>query len=93
MGRAVARDGEVPVAGKVYVAPAESHLTVRAGRIWLDPGQPVSIQRPSGTVLFESLAREFGSRAIGVLLTGMGDDGAKGLSELRAVGGYTIAED
>ncbi len=90
---AVARDGEVPVAGKVYVAPAESHLKVRAGRIRLDPGRPVSTQRPSGTVLFESLAREFGSRAVGVLLTGMGDDGAKGLSELRAVGGYTIVED
>lgn len=90
---AVARDGEVLVAGKVYVAPAERHLTVRAGRIRLDLGPPVSSQRPSGTVLFESLAREFGSRAVGVLLTGMGDDGAKGLLELRAVGGYTIAED
>lgn len=90
---AVARDGEVPVAGKVYVAPAESHLQVRAGRIWLDSGPPVSNQRPSGTVLFESLAREFGSGAVGVLLTGMGDDGAKGLSELRAAGGYTITED
>ena len=90
---AVARDGEVPVAGKVYVAPTESHLTVRAGRIRLDPGPPVSSQRPSGTVLFESLACEFGSRAIGVLLTGMGDDGARGLVELRTVGGYTIVED
>ncbi|TAL08532.1 MAG: chemotaxis-specific protein-glutamate methyltransferase CheB [Nitrospirae bacterium] len=90
---AVARDGEIPVAGKVYVAPAERHLQVKAGRISLDLSPPVSSQRPSGTVLFESLAREFGSRAIGILLTGMGDDGAKGLSELRAVGGYTIVED
>lgn len=90
---AVARDGVVPVAGRVYLAPAERHLKIRAGRIWLDSSPPVSIQRPSGTVLFESLAREFGSRAIGVLLTGMGDDGAKGLVELRAAGGYTIAED
>lgn len=90
---AIARDGEIPVAGKVYVAPAGSHLKVRAGRIRLDSSPPISSQRPSGTVLFESLAREFGARAIGVLLTGMGDDGAKGLSELRAIGGYTIAED
>lgn len=90
---AVARDGEIPAAGKVYVAPVESHIKVRAGRIWLDSSPPVSSQRPSGTVLFESLARELGSSAIGILLTGMGDDGARGLSELRAVGGYTIVED
>jgi two-component system chemotaxis response regulator CheB len=90
---AVAREGAILGTGKVYVAPAESHLKVRAGRIRLDLSPPVSSQRPSGTVLFESLAREFGSGAIGVLLTGMGDDGAKGLSELRTAGGYTIVED
>ena len=90
---AVAQDGEIPLGGKVYVAPAECHLTVRGGRIRLDPGPAVSSQRPSGTVLFESLAREFGPKTIGILLTGMGDDGANGLLELRVSGGYTIAED
>lgn len=89
----LARDGELPSAGKVYVAPADSHLRIKAGRLWLDSGLPISNQRPSGTALFESLAREFGPRAIGVLLTGMGDDGAAGLLDLREAGGCTIAED
>lgn len=89
----VARDGEVPCAGKVYVAPADCHLKIKAGRLSLDSGPPISNQRPSGTALFESLAREFGPRAIGVLLTGMGDDGAAGLLHLREAGGCTIAED
>jgi two-component system, chemotaxis family, protein-glutamate methylesterase/glutaminase len=52
----------------------------------------VSSQRPSGTVLFRSMARDLGPRAIGVLLTGMGDDGAAGLLEMRQAGAYTIAE-
>lgn len=54
---------------------------------------PVGHQRPSGTVLFRSLARSTGPAGLGVLLTGMGEDGADGLRELRAAGGYTIAED
>lgn len=90
---AIARDGEAPAAGRVYLAPADGHLKIKSGRIWLDPGPPVSNQRPSGTALFESLAREYGSRALGILLTGMGDDGAKGLLELRSAGGHTLAED
>lgn len=52
----------------------------------------VSMQRPSGTVMFQSLAREAGKAAAGVLLTGMGDDGADGLRDIRTAGGYTIAE-
>jgi two-component system chemotaxis response regulator CheB len=89
---AVARDGEVPAAGRVYLAPAQHHLELRAGRLCWAPGSLVSGQRPSGTVLFRSLARELGPRAIGVLLTGMGDDGATGLLEMRQAGAHTIAE-
>ena len=55
--------------------------------------RPVCAQRPSGTVLFESMAAAFGNQALGVLLTGMGDDGAEGLLRVRQSGGYTIAED
>jgi two-component system, chemotaxis family, protein-glutamate methylesterase/glutaminase len=88
-----AQDGETPVPGTVYVAPANRHLRVERGVWHLDAGQPVSSQRPSGTVLFQSMAQSLGPRALGVLLTGMGEDGAAGLKELRDAGGYTIAED
>ena len=87
------KDGCVPVGGTVHMAPAERHLCVNAGRLWLDTGDPISFQRPSGTVLFQSMARDLGSGGLGVLLTGMGDDGASGLLAMRRAGGYTIAED
>jgi two-component system chemotaxis response regulator CheB len=82
-----------PVAGMLYLAPAERHLRLDAGRLWLDAGDPVSFQRPSGTVLFRCMAEYLGANALGVLLTGMGDDGASGLLDIRRAGGYTIAED
>jgi two-component system chemotaxis response regulator CheB len=85
--------GEVAKAGHVYVAPADAHLTVRGDRLALDSSEPVSGQRPSGTVLFQSMAETVRAQGIGVLLTGMGDDGADGLLALRGAGGFTIAED
>jgi two-component system chemotaxis response regulator CheB len=88
-----ATHGVVPMAGHVYVAPADKHLLVRGGRLALDQGPPISGQRPSGTVLLRSMADELGSRAAGVVLTGMGDDGADGLLAIRHAGGLTIAED
>lgn len=89
----VAKDGEVPAPGRVYMAPPDRHLRVEAGSLRVDEGDPVSAQRPSGTVLFQSMARSLASQAIGVLLTGMGEDGAAGLWEIRKAGGYTMAED
>jgi two-component system, chemotaxis family, protein-glutamate methylesterase/glutaminase len=89
----IAQDGELLQPGSVYMAPADMHLEVRAGRVRLADGPAVDGQRPSGTVLLASMARELGQRAIGVVLTGMGEDGAKGLRALYDVGGYTIAED
>jgi two-component system chemotaxis response regulator CheB len=88
-----ARDGAVPQRGHVYVAPAERHLHVEGGRFRLDNAPPLKLQRPSGTLLFRSLARSYGERCIAALLTGMGDDGADGLLEIRRAGGYTFAED
>jgi two-component system chemotaxis response regulator CheB len=88
-----AEDGEIPARGKVYVAPADRHLRVDSSCLRLDRGEPVSAQRPSGTVLFQSMASSLGSAALGALLTGMGDDGALGLKAVRDAGGYTIAED
>jgi two-component system chemotaxis response regulator CheB len=92
VGLAVA--GEVPLPGHVYVAPGDQHLTVAAdGTLHLGHGKPVAGQRPSGSVLFQSLATVLGARAIGVLLTGMGDDGAQGLLAMRRAGAITITED
>jgi len=89
----VAEHGMVPQAGTVYVAPPDRHLELGPERFRLDGSPPLKLQRPSGTRLFASLAVSLGSRAVGVLLTGMGDDGADGLVALRNAGGYTIAED
>lgn len=89
----VAEAGTVPRAGHVYVAPGKHHLEMGVERLKVESGTRVSFQCPSGTVLFRSLAREFGPDATGILLTGMGDDGAEGLLDLRCSGGHTIAED
>jgi two-component system chemotaxis response regulator CheB len=89
----VGRHGEALVPGTVYVAPPDFHLGLLGDRIHLTQDSPISNQRPSATVMFQSIARSVGARALGILLTGMGDDGADGLVEMRQAGGYTIAED
>lgn len=89
----VAEPGESPAPGVMYVAPADKHLRLVDGRLLHDRGVCVSYQRPSGTVLLESLARELGEQAIGVVLTGMGNDGDAGLAAIHAAGGHTIVED
>ena len=89
----IVRDRVVPAAGTVYLATQDRHLRIDRGGLQVDAGDPVCAQRPSGTVLFESMARTLGSGALGVLLTGMGEDGAEGLLQIRKRGGYTIAED
>jgi two-component system chemotaxis response regulator CheB len=104
-----ANHGEKPLSGCVYVAPAAKHLIVARGREQgttqrAVPGEAIFLtpcplpaapcpQCPSGTLLLESLAGSYGSRAVGVVLTGMGDDGAQGLLAVRRAGGYTITED
>jgi two-component system, chemotaxis family, protein-glutamate methylesterase/glutaminase len=89
----IVHDGSIPAAGVLHMAPADLHLRLDTGRLRLDAGNPISFQRPSGTALFQSMAQNLGPDALGVLLTGMGDDGAAGLLEIRGSGGYTIAED
>ncbi len=89
----LAADGQPACPGRVYVAPGDSHLTVVEGVLVLRDGPPVQGLRPSGDVLFDSLAHHHGDTAVGVLLTGMGEDGARGLADLRQAGGHTIAED
>jgi two-component system chemotaxis response regulator CheB len=78
--------------GEIHLAPSGSHLVVSGTMVLPDDGAAVGSHRPAANVLFSSVARSMGSSAIGVLLTGMGDDGARGLRELKAAGGFTIAE-
>jgi two-component system, chemotaxis family, protein-glutamate methylesterase/glutaminase len=89
----IVRQRAVPVPGKVYIATRDRHLRAEPDYLRADVGEPVCGQLPSGTVLFQSLAKTFGRRALGVLLTGMGEDGAAGLLEIHSSGGHTVAED
>ena len=89
-----AEDGVVMEVGTVYIAPSGSHLLVRPeGRLELDSGPALRGFRPSCDMLLTSAGEAFGSRCIGVILTGMGRDGARGLKEIRERGGKTIAQD
>jgi len=78
---------------RVLLAPPDRHLKVHQGRLWLNDSPEVHSCRPSVDVLFESVASDIGERAIAVLLTGMGRDGARGLLAVRAAKGTTIAQD
>jgi len=85
--------GDVMLPGKAYIAPDGTHLTVGpGGRIVLNSEEPDAGLRPSVSQLFRSIERSYAPRAAAVLLTGMGRDGADELSELRAAGCLTIAQ-
>lgn len=92
-----AKDNEVIKESTVYIAPGDRHLEVKRinGSYYtkLTIEEPVHFQRPSVEVLFNSVAKEAGKNAIGVILTGMGRDGAKGLVNMRNKGAYTIGQD
>jgi len=92
-----AQDGALILPGQAYIAPGDRHLTVeRDGaryRCRLRDDAPVNRHRPSVDVLFRSVAEQVGPNAVGVILTGMGADGARGLKEMRSRGAHTIAQD
>ncbi|APX93002.1 chemotaxis response regulator protein-glutamate methylesterase [Halomonas sp. 1513] len=92
-----AQDGERVLPGHAYIAPGDQHLElVRSGANYvarLNDGPPVNRHRPSVDVLFDSAAKHAGRNAIGVLLTGMGKDGARGLLTMRQAGAVTLAQD
>ncbi len=92
-----AQDGQYILPGHVYIAPGDRHLLVeRDGaryRCRLNDGPPVNRHRPSVDVMFRSVAQKVGPNATGVILTGMGDDGARGLKEMLEAGAMTIAQD
>lgn len=92
-----ARDGDRMLRGHVLIAPGNKHtLLIRSGAnyaVEVRDGPLVSRHRPSVDVLFRSVARMAGQNAIGVIMTGMGDDGARGLKEMREAGAQTLGQD
>ncbi len=92
-----AEDGDAVLQGRVLIAPGNRHtLLMRSGARYyteVRQGPLVSRHRPSVDVLFRSAAISAGSNAVGVLMTGMGDDGARGLQEMKQAGAYTVAQD
>lgn len=92
-----AADGQQILAGHVYIAPGDQHLMIeRSGARYLcrlHDGPPVNRHKPSVDVMFRSVAQNVGPNAVGVLLTGMGNDGALGLKEIHDVGSPTIIQD
>ena len=93
-----AESGMALEAGCGYVAPYGAHLAVASDgagvrRFAMLPGPPMHGIRPAADPLFESVAKEFGTRAVGVVLTGMGSDGALGAKRIREAGGQVIAQD
>ncbi|HEX7121771.1 MAG TPA: chemotaxis response regulator protein-glutamate methylesterase [Gemmatimonadaceae bacterium] len=94
---AEAREGDLVMAGRVYIAPGGRHMVVRDSaegcRIALHDEPPVWGMRPSADPLFASVALVFGRNAVGVVLTGMGRDGAEGLKTLRMAGAFAVVQD
>jgi two-component system, chemotaxis family, protein-glutamate methylesterase/glutaminase len=91
-----ARSGDLLVAGRVLICPGNRHIMVRrmprGDMVVLSDSPPVNGHRPSADVLFHSVAQEFALTSVGVIMTGMGDDGAEGLGAIKAAGGMTIAQ-
>jgi two-component system chemotaxis response regulator CheB len=91
-----ARSGDLLLAGRVLICPGNRHMLTRrmprGDMAVLSDSPPVNGHRPSVDVLFHSVAQEFGPTAVGLLMTGMGDDGAEGLGAIKNAGGPTIAQ-
>jgi two-component system chemotaxis response regulator CheB len=92
-----ARSGDMLIAGRALICPGNRHMRVRkmplGEMVVLSDDDKVNGHRPSVDVLFRSVAGEFGPKSIGVLMTGMGEDGAEGLGQIKSCGGLTIAQD
>jgi len=91
-----ARSGDLLLAGRALICPGNRHMMVRrmprGDMAVLNDAPPVNGHRPSVDVLFHSISQEFGPMSVGVLMTGMGEDGAEGLGAIKAAGGVTVAQ-
>ncbi len=92
-----AMDGDLVIAGRVLIAPGGKQMAIVRGpaglHVEVNDAPPVNLHKPSVDYLFSSVARVVGRKAVGVILTGMGDDGARGLLEMKNSGARTIAQD
>ena len=92
-----AADGDLVKSGRILIAPGDKHISVEkrslATTVSLSDDPPVNGHRPSADVLFSSVAREYGGRAMGVIMTGMGKDGARELGAIYREGGITLGQD
>ncbi|MEN6586910.1 MAG: chemotaxis-specific protein-glutamate methyltransferase CheB [Sulfuricella sp.] len=90
----LAQEGELVMPGVIYLSPSEASLAVTPSRrITLRERLPTDIYHPSCNVLLNTVAEVYGRQAIGIILTGMGRDGAQGIASIRTVGGTTLAQD
>jgi two-component system chemotaxis response regulator CheB len=91
-----AKSGDLLVAGRVLICPGNRHILARrmprGEMIVLSDTAPINGHRPSADILFHSVAQEFGPTSVGLIMTGMGEDGAEGLGAIKAAGGLTIAQ-
>ena len=91
-----AQSGDLLIAGRALICPGDRHIKVRrmplGNTVVLSDEPRMNGHRPSVDILFRSMAMEFGSRGLGILMTGMGDDGAHGLGLIKDAGGLTIAQ-
>src|SRR5215831_15742254 len=87
-----AEDGEPIVQETIYVGPADEHLLVSEGKIQLAHSRLIRFSRPSIDVMFASVAATYGSRAVGVILSGSNRDGADGIAAIKRAGGITMAQ-
>ena len=87
-----AGDAERLAPGVAYIAPTGVHMKLIGDRIALSGAPPLAGHRPSADILLSSIAKHCGAKGVGVILSGMGRDGAKGAKEIRNVGGYTVAQ-
>src|SRR5690606_27884192 len=89
----IAADGAAIESGRIYVAAPDFHLLVRTGRMLVVRGPRVNRSRPSIDLLFQSASTAYGPRVTGVLLSGMLDDGTRGLAAIKRRGGYVVVQD